>query len=282
MRTKLAYSVAAAALMFVGTASANENTVTQTGSGNSATVDQTIDESLASGLGVGKESRSLIDQLGDNNTATVAQGGETGASKFSIPANESDIDQENTGTAGSTGNVASVTQYSTDPSSAVPNTADVNQTTDGALANTATVSQTSAGTAGVSLQNNAVVNQGQTSGTGGETAMVSQSGDSNNVLVNQDGVNNVADTAQDGFLNVATVSQIGDGDDALITQTGEENDSTITQDGVEAYADNIQTGDRNTSTIAQNDGSSGGSIEARFLATRKRLLFKLATTISPM
>ena len=238
MRKQLLVTVAIAALCFGGPALAEEAVVNQTGAGNTADVDQTLDSDLVSTGLESNENYAEVDQAGDLNDATVRQGhAPPGIDNYQIAANEADVDQVSE--AGSTvGNVADVTQYSDTNVGAAPNYTDVDQYTAGVVSQTATVTQVGG------QGNSATVAQGQDydADEGGEVASVAQTGSDNTALVAQGGTVDYATVTQAGLSNSASVEQEGEGGVASVEQTGNDNSSVMSQDGIGAYADNVQTG----------------------------------------
>ena len=256
MRKKLLATVAIAAVCFGGPALAEEAIVNQSGAGNTADVDQTLDADLVTTGLVSNENVATVDQTGDLNDATVRQGHTPpGIDDFAIAVNEADIDQvSEVGSA--VGNVADVTQFSDISAGAAPNLTDVDQYTAGVVSQTAIVTQVGG------QGNSATVAQGQDfdADEGGEVASVAQTGSDNLATVTQGGTVDYATVTQAGLSNNADVDQEGEGGVASIEQTGNDNSSVLSQDGIGAYADNVQTGNDNSSLITQVDDSPNGSI----------------------
>lgn len=258
MKTTILASVAAIALMTAGAAAAagNSSTVNQSGTGQSATVDQSL----------GDNGLSTIDQTGSGQTASVTQGVLPGANH-----NTSDVDQ-----AGS-GNAATVSQDGT------WNSSDVDQANND---NKAFVTQVGTGLA-LGDVNEAVVNQlgsaeatstiGQTGygnfastvqGATGAMATTLITGDGNTSYIRQntgaalgDTPNNVASLTVTGDNNYSEIFQ-GEGDPsahdntATVEQAANGGASYVYQNGVNGLVEVTQTTDGATSTVSQLAGSS--------------------------
>lgn len=183
----------------VAYAAGSTSNVTQAGSGQTASVDQT-----GSLLG----SLSNIDQSNANNTADVTQADDGTSAAF---VNDSDVDQTGDG------NTATVNQDSLDAAgqlvsvilqSGDGNTADVSQTSDD---QDSTVTQISSG-------NSATVVQGDSAITAGNSPSFIFS-NSNTSEITQDGVGgHVANVTQRSQNAMSTVTQFGEMNTANVEQ----------------------------------------------------------------
>jgi hypothetical protein len=163
----------------------------------------------------GDSMRSLIEQDGDFNDASILQTGNNGG------ANGSEFES----------NEARITQVGLD------NLAAIEQ--DGQFQR-ASIDQ-------VGNNNLASIEQdGSTTDNGtvatGNTALIDQEGDFNTSSIMQTGDGNMASNTQDGDANWSSIWQLGNDNMARVDQTGDLNYSAITQDGNLNIASVVQNG----------------------------------------
>lgn len=254
MKKTILASVATIALMAAAPAFAvsynNQSTVTQNGTNQSATVDQSN----------GEDGASTIDQSGSNHTAKVTQGvaplgGDVGNSSLLTQTGDlNDAEVEQSGAS----NESDIKQAT------FSNQAFVDQISDGADGNYALIDQT------IGLDNKAQVTQrGNLNSSitiqGGESniADVQSWGDGNASIVRQNvglfggHTENRADVAQFGDDNSSLIEQGKDvigasGNQAAVKQEGDNNTSLIDQDGTNGKITVNQLTDNNYSTVTQD------------------------------
>jgi hypothetical protein len=266
---------------FHGTAAVNQN-----GNNNQATITQ--EPSAGGGSPFSDGSKAYINQTYNNNVGTIDQQGSYNAyaaiNQTTITGTAA-INQ--VGAGNSTANIkqdnaffthATINQY------ALSNTASIDQSSPTGLPfsdySTAIINQYSASNTGTTQQwsayssfanieqgggggHNALINQaagsyltayiyqyGFASGeSGGETASIYQTGNSNLGVISQYGSGDVAKISQAGTSNTSHVTQYGTGNNATVTQSGAWNDGTILQNGVGNQAGITQSGVGTGSTI---------------------------------
>ncbi|MBC8155022.1 MAG: hypothetical protein H7Z72_19180 [Bacteroidetes bacterium] len=252
--------------------SKNTSTITQTGDsqgGNSATIKQ-IGTSNATATQVGHNNNTTIDQINNGgrsglsfeNNATVNQG--VGGAAFDNTANITQRGHTNTGTATQIG---SSHEAFIDQQSALTNgkaTIDQSGTNHFAsiVQNGSTVPPSSPGATdnGNFGPNMATVIQSGadqiafvTQLTDGNTAMVEQSGTSNDARVNQGTAGETPGSAGD---HKALVQQLGTNGDTFIEQTGRANEAKTYQTANDNRIEVRQSNGLNVAAMSQQDGDS--------------------------
>lgn len=275
MKKLLLTTATAAALAIASSAFADDSTltITQAGTGNGVTSDQ-------SGAILG--GNADVVQTGNGNTANVTQS-DDGDALFSFPITNADIDQSGDG------NTATVVQdhIATHPLLSGTGTSNAVIDQDG-NGNTATATQVddfqSASITQITDGNMAFATQGDLGVTslnsgfesGGNVVVITQDvGDGNfasadmlgradNVTILQNGGGNIAQATSGNFTdnNVSTIAQIGDGNQAFAFQginignvTDSLNTSDIMQDTDNNLATVTQHGAGGISSIDQDGGS---------------------------
>jgi len=255
MLKRLFYTGAIVALMATPALADNStSTITQSNTGNDATVDQSGSLDGAS---------SIITQSGADNEATVTQA-DPGV-MVGTPTNTSTILQSGNN------NSATVDQKQTSQVVSIEQISDNNEATvyqgsdDLSMGptsnNSATVYQAGGGNnkafvdQRVSTDDMVFINQ---IGTNAE-AMADQSivGDNNMGMVDQMGDANFAEVLQPGDDNLSVVEQDGSGNEAWVLQSGNNNMSTILQDLTDNDATVNQVTSSNTSSVNQLASTSG-------------------------
>ena len=261
MKKSFLAGVSIFALGFAGSAFANDSDIEQIGDNNLATVTQTG----------GSGGTSDIDQTGDDDIATVTQsdGGAAGT-------NSSTIEQ----IGGSGTQTATVTQTNAGNGPANVSTVTQNATQGG---NTVAVAQDGSGnnadadqgpaasdplvffgipfptTPNDVLDNQITINQtGDGNTATGQQILASNGGERNSISIDQFQSGNTATVIQ-GTGSGAFDPSANDNDNmATIMQDGATNTSSITQGGELGLATNTQIGDNNASTILQSGGIPAG------------------------
>lgn len=253
MKNKLFASASAIAVLLAAPAMANENTVNQDGSGNTATTDQTG----------GSEGVILIEQgtgfygLASDSQAIVTQSEDGfGFPGFTTPTNDAEIYQ-----AGD--NLYAVINQANGNGFSDTNYGLIDQdgsSSGGVVAGTpftqgAALSQDGEGNEGYILQGDGSVTRG------GQAAEVEQVGDYNYADTYQDGNDSLLFVAQTGDDNEAIVEQSGVGPGgrravAVVIQTGNGNFSDSVQHARASELTVTQTGDDNESNILQRFSAS--------------------------
>jgi hypothetical protein len=254
--------------------------VSQTGSGNYATVDQLNNSGLNNG-----GSTAILNQTGDNNKATQRQSaaGDTRYPFYDSNPNtnrnlvrstqagsNSQADQSQSGGianvatilqgANTTGNRAIQSQAASTIGAGTGNQAEINQTqynnrAGGGSGNYAEQMQTG-------ILQTARIDQEASNSYAKQTQDGNAQNRFNNAYIHQGdpGDANTAEQMQNGLSNTARITQsVGSSASnnyAMQAQTGDRNQADITQSSNRNYAQQMQTGDGNYSSMSQSNVSS--------------------------